>query len=388
MDLFKLLGQWHLIIVDRGTRWVEVTRLANKEANTVRDAALRTWVYRHGAPFRSVSDCGGEFLSVKFIKEMDTLGIFKEITPTYASDRHALVERFVCTFREAAERATRKRKRLTYSELDLLNAIIACEANNEAQAGGSTASLRSYGRLTTPFIRLLGNDQPPPETTARQQLAADAREAWRDACNDRAFQTLLRKQLGPQADQRQPVPGSLVYYRRPADNKDGMVYRGPAEVLATSSRMEGAFLSHGGLLIRAAWEDCIPCEPPTAPTRAQAAPCGGSPDGGLERIPEEELDERDDDEDAVPQIIVQPPLFTLGPGSPPGYGASAHQPGPSAVTLVSQASAAALNEIALMPCAAAASPEPADIVGVQARCSMIEVRISAGRISFHFMENT
>ena len=142
--------------------------------------------------------------------------------------------------------------------------------------------------------------------------------------------------------------------------KDGMVYRGPAEVLATSSRMEGAFLSHGGLLIRAAWEDCIPCEPPTAPTRAQAAPCGGSPDGGLERIPEEELDERDDDEDAVPQIIVQPPLFTLGPGSPPGYGASAHQPGPSAVTLVSQASAAALNEIALMPCAAAASPEPAD----------------------------
>ena len=85
MDLFKLLGQWHLIIVDRGTRWVEVTRLANKEANTVRDAALRTWVYRHGAPFRSVSDCGGEFLSVKFIKEMDTLGIFKEITPPLRS---------------------------------------------------------------------------------------------------------------------------------------------------------------------------------------------------------------------------------------------------------------------------------------------------------------
>ena len=363
MDLFKLLGQWHLIIVDRGTRWVEVTRLANKEAATVRDATLRIWVYRHGAPARSVSDCGGEFLSVEFIKEMDTFGIFKEVTPAYASDRHALVERFVRTYREAAERATRKRRRLTYSELDLLTAIITCEANNELQAGGTSASLRTHGRMTTPFISLLGNDQPPTETTARQQLAADAREAWRDACNDRAFQALLRKQLGPQAaGQRPPEPGSLVYYRRPADNKDGLVYRGPAEVLATSSRMEGAFLSHGGLLIRAALEDLIPHSSAPAATSKQAAPSGAPPPTPLDQIPEEELDPRDDDADAVPPtIIVRPPLFPLGPGNLPGYGASAQQqPGLSADTLAatSPETAAAQNVPALLP-SPASTPSPA-----------------------------
>ena len=194
-------------------------------------------------------------MSAEFIKEMDTHGIFKEVTPAYASDRHALVERFVRTFREAAERATRKRRRLTHSELDLLLAIITCEANNDLQACGTSASMPAHGRTTTPFTSLLSGDRPPAEVTHNQQLATDAREAWRSATNDRAFQALLRKQLGPQANQQQPVPGSLVYYRRPPDpkdGKDGVVYRGPAEVLATSSRMEGAFLNHGGLLVRAA----------------------------------------------------------------------------------------------------------------------------------------
>ena len=256
MDLFRLLGVWHLIIVDHGTRWVEeVARLPNKESSTVRDAVQRIWIYRHGAPARSVSDCGGEFMSAEFIKEMDAHGIFKEVTPAYASDRHALVERFVRTFREAVERATRKRRRLTHSELDLLLAIITCEANNDLQACGTSASMPAHGRTTTPFTSLLSGDRPPAEVTHNQQLATDAREAWRSAANDRAFQALLRKQLGPQANQQQPVPGSLVYYRRPPDpkdGKDGVVYRGPAEVLATSSRMEGAFLNHGGLLVRAA----------------------------------------------------------------------------------------------------------------------------------------
>ena len=348
MDLFKLLGVWHLIIVDRGTRWVEVARLPNKESGTVRDAVQRIWIYRHGAPARSVSDCGGEFMSAEFIKEMDTHGIFKEVTPAYASDRHALVERFVRTFREAVERATRKRRRLTHSELDLLLAIITCEANNDLQACGTSASMRAHGRNTSPFTSLLSGDRPPAEVTHNQQLATDAREAWRSATNDRAFQALLRKQLGPQANQQQPVPGSLVYYRRPPDpkdGKDGVVYRGPAEVLATSLRMEGAFLNHGGLLVRAAWEDCIPCRASTTTatnraTHASTARPESSDSPPLARVPEEELDQRDDADDPPP-VVVQP-LLPLGPGSSGGYGTGA--PLPAHNELVPQHDAAAVEQ--------------------------------------------
>ena len=335
MDLFKLLDIWHLIVVCRGTRWVEVCRLMNKEASTVRDAMLRLWIYRHGSPLRSVSDCGGEFLSVEFIKEMDTFGIFKEVTPAYASDRHGLVERFVRTFREAAERATRKRRKLTYTELDLTVATIQNEANNDLQSCGTSAALRAFGRPTTPFISFINADQPPPEPTDRSLLAAEAREAWRTTANDRAFQTLLHKQLGPQASQLPPDPGSLVYYRRPAQKNDGIVFRGPAEVLATSSRMEGAFLSHGGLLIRAAWEDCQPCDPtprtstcrayPSSSPAAQASTESCRPPGPpLAGIPEEELDPRDDDRD--PGVSLQ--LLPLGPGSSTATGV---KPAPAAL---------------------------------------------------------
>ena len=369
MDLFKLLGIWFVIVVCRGTRWVEVGRLTNKEAATVRDAVMRIWVYRHGPPQRSISDCGGEFLSVEFIKEMDVYGIFKEVTPAYASDRHGLVERFVRTFREAAERATRRRRKLTPPQLDTLVATIQCEANNETQACGTSASLRAHGRSTTPFLTLLNRDLPPAELTNTAKLAEEARAAWREAANDRAFQTLLHKQLGPQANVQPPEPGSLVYYRRPAERVDDVVYRGPAEVLATSKRMEGAYLSHGGLLVRAAWEDCLPCHPaPRTTTTHAAQPStdsattaegrgpGRSP---LAAIPEEELDPREDpngDQGASIQV------FPLGPGNRGGYGRTAAAPPDAAPPPAPSDPGAAPSQAppALLP-EAAPPPAPSDI---------------------------
>ena len=133
-------------------------------------------------------------------------------------------------------------------------------------------------------------EQVPPAPSELATLQKKARNAWREAANDRSFQMLLSRQLGPQAMLEAPELGALMYYRRPNPLNDGPIYRGPAEVIGISHRTDQAFLSHGGLLVRVAFEDLKPVlgtqqrketrEGPTAPD--------GSPAAALE-----ELDLRD-----------------------------------------------------------------------------------------------
>ena len=80
------------------------------------------------------------------------------------------------TFREAAERATRKRRRLTHSELDLFLAIITCEAN-DLQACGTSASMRAHGRQTfhrlcNPLLTVLRPQQLSSRGKVRRRLAS------------------------------------------------------------------------------------------------------------------------------------------------------------------------------------------------------------------------
>ena len=150
---------------------------------------------------------------------------------------------------------------MKFKQVKVLMKAVANGANNEEQAGGHTASHRMIGRSTNPLP--LAFDQnlaqlhvmKPDELIQVQRIAC---EALRSAANDRAFQALLVKQLSPQARTQQPPPGSWVYYRRPPTKQSPEVYRGPAEVLACSLHGACAFLQHGGALIRAAFEDCMP----------------------------------------------------------------------------------------------------------------------------------
>ena len=193
-------------------------------------------------------------MSHAFLEQTDLIAMFKECTPAYASDRHAGVERVIRTIREAAERGLREIGRpVTNRELEMLVALIVNEAENELQACGTSAAQRAYGYSTSYAMSLLQHEVMPAPTQLlyNQQLA---RKVWREAANDRKFQQLLVKQLGPQLSSAyRPEQGELVYYWRPNPLNDGPVWHGPAEVTGRSDRSNQAQLTHGGLLVRAAY---------------------------------------------------------------------------------------------------------------------------------------
>ena len=320
LDVMKLAGKFWLVAVCRGTLYPIAVRMANREATSVRDAFMCRWLLVFGAPARGISDSGGEFLSRAFLEAMDLHLLLKEATPAYASDRHAAVERLIRTVREAAERALRgAQQRLTLADLDVIVAVIINEAANDLQPCGTSAAQRAFGRTTSPFLSLL---QHPvmPAPSALANLQAEARNRWREVANDRKFQQLLTLQLGPQANTQPPVHGSLVYYRRPNPMNDGPVYRGPAVVIGTDNATEQSYLSHGGLLVRAANEHLrlAPGQPPREDP-------GGIPDGrgaGQVAVRYEELDDRDGPPaeppaDVPPAVVVVPPL-PEGRGEAPG----------------------------------------------------------------------
>ena len=343
MDVMKLGGHFWLVAVCRGTLLPMVLRMPNRSAKAVRDAFMRMWVLLHGAPARGISDCGGEFLSREFLESTDLFAICKEATPAYASDRHGAVERLIRTIREAAERALRgSQHRLTLAELDIVVAIIVNEATNDLQPCGTSAAQRAYGRATSPFLSLLQH----PVVPAPSRLALiqeEARNRWREVANDRKFQQLLKLQLGPQAHSaaNPPVHGSLVYYRRPSPTDDGRVFRGPAVVIGTDHATEQAFLTHGGLLVRAAYEHLRPA--PGQALRKDSKGVSEEHPPGRPAAQFEELDERDgppaEPPAAYPAVIPIPqPVVESGTSHSTGSALEPASPGSGCGSPVAHAS--------------------------------------------------
>ena len=107
---------------------------------------------------------------------------------------------------------------------------------------------------------------------------------------------------------------------------DGPVYRGPAIVIGTDHATDQAYLTHGSLLVRAAYEHLRP-----APGQKMPRIVPETPDGSPEAVLEE-LDERDGPpaeppaDMEPPALIAQPSVNAapppLEPTPPPdGYGA-------------------------------------------------------------------
>ena len=343
LDLMELTGRWWLVIVDRGTRFVQAVRLPNKTARATRHAFLVRWVLLFGPPISGLSDCGSEFMNREFLELTDLIRMFKECSPAYASDRHALVERVIRTIREASERSIiGLGRRPSVEELDEIVAIVCNQANNDVQPCGTSAVERAFGRSTYPWLSLLQDPAPSsPENTPLQEVQRAAREAWRETANDRIFQQLLVRQLKPQASIQAPELGQLVYYRRPNPMNDGPVYRGPAEVVGVSHRTEQAICTHGGLVVRVAFEDLKICHVSRSDPQRAAEPLdtgsggatlgdGTAPQGQAMRF--EELDKRDgpppEPPDENPDVLVvsipaprplepAPPAATAPPPTPP-----------------------------------------------------------------------
>ena len=323
LDLMELAGRWWLVIADRGTRFLLAVRMPNKQARSARHAFLTRWVFMFGPPVSGISDCGSEFMSREFLELTDLIRMFKECTPAYASDRHAHVERCIRTIREASERSIiGLGRKPTVDELDEIVASVCNQANNDLQACGTTASERAFGRSTYPWLSLLQDPAPSsPEHTQLQEVQRVAREAWRTTVNDRVFQQLLVRQLAPQTQGVTPKQGDLVFYRRPSPLNDGPVYRGPAEVIGISERTEQAFLTHGGLFVRAAFEDLKLTNSRTEVVKEEEEP-NREANGGSQALQFEELDDRDGPAAEPPEknpdvmIVPVPAPRPLEPAAP------------------------------------------------------------------------
>ena len=70
MDLFWFCSLWWLIVVDVGSRWIEVILVGKSKANTY--LAFETgWLWRWGRPQCGGHDVGGEFVADLFISLCD-----------------------------------------------------------------------------------------------------------------------------------------------------------------------------------------------------------------------------------------------------------------------------------------------------------------------------
>ena len=60
-DIMGPLPRYLLMMIDRNTRWLEVTKLDDISVSAVVSGFLRTWVSRYGVPVTVVTDRGSQF---------------------------------------------------------------------------------------------------------------------------------------------------------------------------------------------------------------------------------------------------------------------------------------------------------------------------------------
>lgn len=83
-----------LTIIDRTTRWLEATPIANTTADTITDAFFRTWIARFGAPSVITTDRGSQFESLIFESMTKLIGSRRIRTTAYHPQANDMIERW------------------------------------------------------------------------------------------------------------------------------------------------------------------------------------------------------------------------------------------------------------------------------------------------------
>ena len=89
-------SQWFgclLTMIDRNTRWLEVTKLNNISASSIVSRFIRTWISRYGVPMTVVTDRGCQFTDELCSTMCKKLHIFHRTTTSYYPKSNGIIER-------------------------------------------------------------------------------------------------------------------------------------------------------------------------------------------------------------------------------------------------------------------------------------------------------
>ena len=82
-----------LVIIDHYSKWTEIVVVKNKKGSTVRDAFIKGWFLKFGAPAIIVSDMGTEFQNSLWKELSALLQMELKPTPGYTPQQNSIVER-------------------------------------------------------------------------------------------------------------------------------------------------------------------------------------------------------------------------------------------------------------------------------------------------------
>ena len=226
-----------LTMTDYFSKWTEAIALPDKQATTVADNLINTWICRFGCPLQILSDQGTEFDN-KLLKELSSrLGIHKLRTSSYKPSTNGVAERIHRTLNTMMGKVVSDHQR---DWTDYLPKIMAAYRSAEHQSTGYSPNMLILGRevnVPLDLMAKLPSDSATLSDTYVEYHLNQFREAYLVTRQNLHASTLTNKKyydmsVKPASYQ----PGSWVWYYKP-QHKTGTAqkweryYHGPYRVM-------------------------------------------------------------------------------------------------------------------------------------------------------------
>ena len=256
-----------LAIIDLGSSIpaLQLIESTPPTSESVFQSYVEGWAARRGVHQEVICDRDGIFRSFKFLKLLERLGIGKSTTGAGSHESLAQAERLIRTFRWAIDRHRDGRsgsevQPKTKSDWRFFIAVVENAMRNE-ETGGSTASLREYGR-SSHLLRSTLTDTPasaPEEFYSSNpfpqlvELAESARETWRRSVNDSRLRRLLSNFSIPSHVQGEIFANgtAVSFWRERVGTRNASSRCGPAVVIGFNPQSQRYALEYGSNVVYA-----------------------------------------------------------------------------------------------------------------------------------------
>ena len=152
-----------LTMIDRKTRWFEVTPLRGITADIVAKNFIQHWISRYGVPLTIISDRGSQFESELFQSLTDKLNIKHLSTTSYHPQTNGMLERFHRTLKTSLSILSN-----TYQWSESLPFVLLGWRNTPSKTTGCSPAQLLFGSSISPPDKLVdfNNDPSSAELSA------------------------------------------------------------------------------------------------------------------------------------------------------------------------------------------------------------------------------